>query len=502
MGIIIRQSFKGAFVGYFGAFLGGIMTLFIYPYFLNPELIGLTRILFDFALLFALFSQFGISNAIVKFYPYFEGNERRKKFLKLIFVVPLIGFLIVSLITILFRSGVIAIYSKNSALFTQYFYYIFPFSLILIYLNVFESYSTTLHRITIPKLIRDVVLRILLLFSILAFVIFQLKVDVFVTLFIITYLVAAIANIFYSVKLTKFVEPVHQAISPDNKLYKNIIVYMFFVFIAGIGTSIIMKTDTLMISSMLGLEKTGIYSISFFIATIVEIPSKTTLMISGASISRDLVVSDIGKVESFYKKNTLNQSIICGLLMILIFINIHNVFKIMPSGNLYEDGKYVIIFITLAKFYDSVTGVNNQIIIYSKYYKMIIAYTLIMAFFVIAGNYLLIPVLGITGAAISCFVGYFFINTISITFIYYKLGIHPFKRQNLIILILYLFCFLINFLIPNIGNPYLDTLLRSFVITGIYIVFILRSKISPELSQIFANILNVKGFVNFLKGKQ
>jgi O-antigen/teichoic acid export membrane protein len=501
MGIIIRQSFKGAFVGYFGAFLGGLMTLFIYPYFLSPELIGLTRILFDFALLFAFFSQFGISNAIVKYYPYFEGIELRKKFLKLIVVVPLIGFLIVSLITLFFKSGVIAMYSKNSALFTQYFYFIFPFSLIVIYLNVFESYSTTLHRIAIPKLLRDVVLRILLLFSILAFAFFQLEVDVFVTLFIITYFVAAIANIFYSVRLTKFAKPIHSAIAPDNKLYKNIIVYMFFVFLAGIGTSIIMKTDTLMISSMLGLEKTGIYSISFFIATIVEIPSKTTLMISGASISRDLVMSDIAKVERFYKKNTLNQSIICGLLLILIFINIDNVFNIMPSGDLYADGKYVIIFITLAKFYDSVTGVNNQIIIYSKYYKMIIIYTLIMGLFIIAGNYFLIPVLGITGAAISCFAGYFFFNTISIAFIYFKLGIHPFKKQNLIIVVLYLFCFLINYLIPNIGNPYLDGLLRSIIIISIYTVFILRSKISPDLSQIFTNLLNLRGFVNFLKGK-
>jgi O-antigen/teichoic acid export membrane protein len=502
MGIIIRQSFKGAFIGYLGAFLGGIMTIFIYPYFLNPELIGLTRILFDFALLFAFLSQFGITNAIVKFYPYFEEGKKRKKFLKLIVLFPFIGFLIVASIILCFKSSVIGMYSQNSSLFTQYFYFIFPFALIIIYLNVFETYSTTLHRIAIPKLIRDVVVRILILASILAFAFYHLKVEIFVSLFILTYLVAVIANVLYSFKLTKFEETVHRGLVSDNKMYKNIIVYMFFVFLAGIGTNMIMKTDTLMISSMLGLEKTGIYSISFFIATIVEIPSKTTLMISGASISRDLVLSDIKKVENFYKKNTLNQSIIGGLLLILIWINIHNIFKIMPSGKLYEDGKYVIIFITLAKFYDSVTGINNQIIIYSKYYKMIIIYTFIMAIIIIAGNYFLIPILGITGAAISCFVGYFFINTISIAFIYFKLGIHPYKKQLLIILILYLICFIINYITPNIGNPYLDTLFRSTIITAIYTVFILRSKISPELSQLFMNLLNFKSFINFLKGKQ
>ena len=69
MGIVIRQSIKGSIVSYAGAVIGMISTIFIYPYFLSPELIGLNRILVDSAFLFAFIAQIGIPNAIIKFSP-------------------------------------------------------------------------------------------------------------------------------------------------------------------------------------------------------------------------------------------------------------------------------------------------------------------------------------------------------------------------------------------------------------------------------------------------
>ena len=44
MGIVIRQSIKASIVSYAGAVIGAVSTIFIYPYFLSPELIGLNRI--------------------------------------------------------------------------------------------------------------------------------------------------------------------------------------------------------------------------------------------------------------------------------------------------------------------------------------------------------------------------------------------------------------------------------------------------------------------------
>jgi O-antigen/teichoic acid export membrane protein len=368
-------------------------------------------------------------------------------------------------------------------------------------LNVFEAYSATLNRITIPKLNRDIIVRFLTVGCILVFTYWHLGVNTFVILFVLIYGIAAFINVSYSFRLTQFESNAQQDSALNSQFYKQILIYMSFMFFAGLGTNIIVRTDTLMISSMLGLDKTGIYTISFFMATMIEIPSKATMMISGPTISRELKLMNIRKVEDIYKKSALNQAIIGGLLLILIWINIDNIFKIMPNGHLFNEGKYVLLIITLAKLYDSITSVNNLIVVYSKHYRIILIYVIIMAILVIAGNYFLIPIFGITGAAIASFAGYFFINTISVLFIYYKFRIQPFKKQIFLIFIFYFVCFLANYLIPAFGNYYLDAVIRSGAIVTIYTAFVYKSKISPELSQLVMNLLNLKGLVNFLKGK-
>lgn len=501
MGVVIRQSFKGAFVGYIGAVLGGVTTIFVLPYFLSPELIGLNRILFDFSFLFAFFSQFGITNAIVKFHHYFDEPGKRKILIRFLFIVPLFGFGLITLLFFSLQSSIVGFYVKKSKQFIDYFYLVFPYALFMIYLGVFEVYATTLNRITVPKLIREIVIRVLTVAVVLVFFYFHLEVSWLLILTVGVYGIAAVMNIFYSLRLTEFEKSVYQNSTWSNQIYKQIFVYMSFMFLAGLGSNIIVRTDTLMISSMLGLDKTGIYSISFFMATIVEIPSKATLMISGPIISRDIKEMNYGNIENLYKKNALNQSIISGLLLILIWVNVDNIFGIMPKGGLYSEGKYVLLIITLAKFYDSVTGVNNLIVVYSKYYKMALIYVFIMAIVIIAGNYYLIPILGITGAALSSFAGYFFINTISIIFIYSKFKIQPFVWKNLLVTIPYILCFVADYLIPVIQNPYLDAILRSASMVLIFLVFIYQSNISPELTQLALKFLKIKELINFLKGK-
>ena len=92
MGIVIRQSIKGTIVSYIGAFIGMVSTIFIYPYFLTPELIGLNRILIDSAFLFAFFAQIGIPNAIIKFSPKLKQKGLIREAYRYALLLPLISF--------------------------------------------------------------------------------------------------------------------------------------------------------------------------------------------------------------------------------------------------------------------------------------------------------------------------------------------------------------------------------------------------------------------------
>lgn len=496
MGVIIRQSLKGSIVTYAGAVIGAITTVFLYPYFLTPEIIGLTRVLIDSAMFLAFFAQIGIPNAIVKFHTHIKSQQSRKKFMKAIFYFPLLGFLVVSAVFLAFKTPFINSYSQKSPLYTDYYYFLFPFALFCVYLSIYETYATTLNRITVPRIVREILIRILLILSALMYIYLFHDLNVYIISIILIYGFSAVFNIFYSLNLSEN----QLADAPDSEkidrnLIKEIGWYMFFMFFVGIGSNIVARIDTMMISSMAGLEKTGIYSIAFFIATMIEIPSRITLQISAPIIARELKANNLGVVKDIYRKNSLNQAIISGFLMLMVWCNIENIFSIMPKGQIYREGIYVVLFVGLGKLIDSITGVNNLIIVYSKYYKFLLIWIVILSVLIITGNLIFIPLYGISGAAFASLLGYIIINSISVLFVYAKFKIQPFQKKFLSVFILYASCIGINYLLPAFSSVYLDFFLRSFFVAGFFIFFIIYFNISPEIKTTLKKLSDFKNFI-------
>jgi hypothetical protein len=69
MGVIIKESIKSSIFSYIGVIIGYVNVLWLYPYFLAADQIGLFRIIQSSAYLLATFGQFGMGSTLVKFYP-------------------------------------------------------------------------------------------------------------------------------------------------------------------------------------------------------------------------------------------------------------------------------------------------------------------------------------------------------------------------------------------------------------------------------------------------
>jgi O-antigen/teichoic acid export membrane protein len=278
-----------------------------------------------------------------------------------------------------------------------------------------------------------------------------------------------------------------------GEFLRNVFPYMGFMLLAGIGSNVVTKVDAFMISSMIGLGSTGIYTISFFMSSIIEIPSRATLQISAPFVSESLENNDIPKLRDLYTRYSSNQAIIGGILLILLWANINSIFELMPNGDIYVAGKYVVLFIGLGKLIDVTTGINNVILIYSRYHRYLILFVLTLGIITVAGNYLLIPILGINGAAIASLSSYFIINSIVILFIYRKLRIQPFTIRTLKIVLLIALSFLINYLLPTLDSWFLDSLYRSVILLGIYVGFTYIYKLSEDLNSLVLKALSMIG---------
>ena len=71
MGVIARQTIKSSTVGYFAAVVGTINTFFIYTLCFDAAELGRFRYVQEAGLVLAGFFSLGISNVIVRFFPYF-----------------------------------------------------------------------------------------------------------------------------------------------------------------------------------------------------------------------------------------------------------------------------------------------------------------------------------------------------------------------------------------------------------------------------------------------
>lgn len=494
MGIVIRQSIKASIVSYAGAFIGMVSTIFIYPYFLTPELIGLNRILVDSAFLFAFIAQIGIPNAIIRFSPQLKKTGRIREAYRYALLLPLISFIFFASLVFLGKDTFQSYFTDNSPLYSKYFLLIIPFGLICVYLGIVESFSVAYYRIVIPKFIRDVILRFFLIGAASLFFYLKLSIDLYVVLVIGSYTIAVLLLFSYFKRLQGLMETGEKKKGLPGDFIRKVFPYMGFMLLAGIGTNVVTKADAFMISSMIGLGSTGIYTISYFMSSIIEIPSRATLQISAPFVSESLENNDIPRLKDLYVRYSSNQAIIGGLLLVILWANINTIFELMPNGDVYEAGKYVVLFIGLGKLIDVTTGINNQILVYSRYHRYMILFVLFLGVVTVAGNYILIPILGINGAAIASLSSYFIINSVVILFIYRKLGIQPFTRSSLKIVFLIALSFLLNYLLPTLDSWFFDSLYRSLILLGTFVGFTYFYKLSEEMNSLVLSAFSMLGF--------
>jgi O-antigen/teichoic acid export membrane protein len=271
-------------------------------------------------------------------------------------------------------------------------------------------------------------------------------------------------------------------------LRKNFLYYTAFLFTAAIGGTITAKIDTFMVSSQLGLAQTGVFTIAYFMAVIIDIPFRSLNMISMPIVSGYLKNKDYGKVQELYKKVSLNQMIAASLLFVLIWINIDSIFAILPNGDKYVAGKYVVLFIALSRLIDSSFNFGLSILSLSRYYYYYLFFIFFLSALTIGTNLIFLPLYGISGAALSTFISFVIFNSLIMLIVYAKMKVTPFSRSQLKLLLIMLCLLGLNLLIYKFDNPIVDGVIRSLIILSIGGFAILRLKLSEDVDMLWGNL--------------
>jgi O-antigen/teichoic acid export membrane protein len=495
MGIVIRQSIKGTLATYTGAFIGFLTTLFVVTKFLSPEDIGLTKVILEVGTMFAVLAQLGTSSSAMRFFPYFKDEKKKHNgFFLYMLVVPFIGCLLFIPLYIFLKGPITLLFAEKSGLFISYYYWVAPLIFFLVYLSIFEAYSNVNMRIVVPRFNREILIRVCLLVVYSLYGCHLVSRSGLVAGYVITYGIAMLCLFVYVFK-TSITSLRHNMSYIAQPLRKDILRYSLYLIIGALGGTVLGKLDLFMITSQLGLGAAGIFTIAFYMAAVIEIPSRSISSISAPIAAEALKQGDFEKANALYKKVSLHQLLIGGLIFILLWSNIDNIFAIIPNGAVYAGGKWVVFFIGLAKLIEVTLNFGAMLINFSKYYYWSLYFVFFIIGIGIATNYLLIPVWGIAGAALATAISCLLSWGVQQWIVLKKVKGNPYSSGTLKLIVVFLLLAGINYFLFKFDNPWIDGISRSVVLALVGATLLYVLKVSEEVNH------TVRAALNKVRGK-
>ncbi len=490
MGIIVKQSIKGTLWSYIGVGIGFITTAYLFPNYLTTDVVGLFQLLLAWSAIMMQFSSLGFTGVVARIFPYFRNREEgHNGFLFIAFMVMAVGFGLFLVVYFLFAPWLAENNLEKSQLFSEYIYLLIPLTFFMLIYTVFDSYNRLLYDSVFGIYLSEFFQRLLIIVVVLLFVFEWINLHQL----ILAYAAAVSAKgavIFFYLVIKGEINFRPRLNFVTKKLRNEMVSVGFYSILTGAGGSIVFLIDKILVNQILGLDATGIYTIAFFFGTLVIIPSRPLLRISGTLIAEAWKKNDVSYIADIYKKSCLNQFILGAFLFGGIWVNIDSIMIIL--GPDYASGEWVIFFVGIGYLIDMATGANGQIIAYSKYYRMALWFLIILIVLVIINIYLMVPVWGITGAALAIAVSFLLNNLMRFLFLYHKYDLQPFTSYFLLIVFIFLVAYGLGYLLPELPMVW-DILARGSVFAIVYIFLIVGLKVSSDVNFTLIKILNKLG---------
>jgi O-antigen/teichoic acid export membrane protein len=491
MGIVAKQSIYNSLASYLGILIGAINTIVLFPNVFSADEFGLTRVLGAASIMIASFGSFGMPNVTLKFFPFFRDKEKKHNgFLFFILCVPLIGYAILMGLSFFFKDDIVSHYSKTSSLFKDYFNYIALLTIYLVYFHIFDAYLRALYKTVIYVFLQNVVLRFLWMILIILYYFKYLDFDQFMFYYVNAYALLLLIMLVYTVYIKEFfVSPSFKKF--DKKKVKEMAIFGLFVILGASSGLVSGAIDSLMIGALTenGLAQVGYYSIALYIGIMIMIPYGSITRIATPIISEAWNNNDTKKIDKIYKQTSTNLMLIGTLLFLGIWLNADNIFQMLPKE--YVVAKYVLLFLCIAKLFDVATGVNATIIQFSKFFKLMLYFNVLLIVLLIGTNFLLIPKYGIEGAAVATLISIVIVNSIRLIIIKVKMGILPFTIKSIYIPVIGIITYVIVYFIPPVEWFVLDIIIRSVIITSVFVPAMYLLKVSDEFNGLIDKTLRV-----------
>lgn len=500
MGTIRRQSIFSSVIVYTGFALGGV-TNFVLARELDPDQYGLINGMFlAVGTIMFFLGNLGMPIVIGKFYPYYKDHlgPRKNDLLTWVLLIGLTGFGLTALLGFLFKGAVIQFYKDKSAALASYYYWIFPFGLGITVYTLLEAYAWQLRRSVLTTYLREIQLRLLTLTLVLLYLFHVLGgFGIFVKLYAFNYLVIGLILLVVLIRTGHF----HLVFTPSRvtqRFFSKMKSMAMMNWVGGLVFNVAFYFAQIIIAAEVagGLTAVGIYTLAQYIGSLVQAPQRGILSASTGPLSQAWKDKDYGRIARIYRRSSITQLIFSVGMFVLLWINFTDGITTFHFKSDYLLAMPVFLYIGLARIIDMGTGVNNQIIATSTFWRFDMFSGLILVTLTLPLNYWLARRLGIVGPAIADLFTFTVYNAIRCLFLYRKFKLQPFTIHSLYTVLLGLAGFLVCHFLFSARQGIGWLFLRSLTFLAVYVSGVLFLGLSEDILPVW---LAIKGRVSRLK---
>jgi len=484
---------KGAGIFTFGRIIGvglSFITTLILVRFWGAAVFGLYSLGLIILSIFSLVAQLGLSNGSLKYIALYWGKKNKEKTKGVIIqsiIFPLAFGLIIGVVIYIFSHQIANIFQKKELIpIIQLFAIAVPFSALLPVLGgITRGFKTNKYQVLAVNIIKPITNIGLILF----FIFCSYNLLGIIWAHIISIILGTLF-LLYSIK--KIVPGITSKDVIPSFETKKLLSTSVPLLAIGMISFLIHWTDTLMVGYFLPTESVGIYRVAIQIATLVAIFLSAFNSIFASTISDFYHKKKKENLNSLFKTIT-RWGFYSGLLIFLIIlISPNEILKLF--GQEFIKGKNSLLILSLGQLINVGVGATGFMLNMTGREKIesLNAFGVLVINIIL--NLILIPKIGILGAAIATATSLGIINILRVIEIHFSLKIHPFDIKFLKGIGSGVVAFLLVILIKNyllVNTPYLiNLILSSLFVSIIFFTLLFFFKFTEEDKFIFRKIKN------------
>jgi O-antigen/teichoic acid export membrane protein len=357
----------------------------------------------------------------------------------------------------------------------------------ILFFTLFEAHAWSRRKAALSNALKELVMRLLTTLLILAFGTGLVGFGPFVGMYAWIYTVPLAWLVFALVRSGGF--PIVPRFSRvTRRLWKRMASFSLFI-LAGALLNVVARTnDTIILASQSsgGLSDAAVFTIATYLVTVMDVPQRTLISTATPYISDAWKLRDLPRIGSLYHKTSLTLMITGIGIFSVVLLNIRDAERFL--GPAYASLGMVVLVSGIGKLIDLSTGLNSQVLLLSKHWKLDFLTNLLLVALSIPLNYWLTRRFGLMGPAYGNLIALTVYNGTRFLMIWRLFRLQPFTRRHLAALAAGAACLAAVGLLPDTGNLYANVALRTLVFSLLFGWLIVRFRVSDDINGLFLSL--------------